>query len=259
MRKLLAIIGLVGVAAIGIAVQPAAAITYGQVDGTRHPNVGSLLVRNGHGKYLQTCTVSLIASDVVLTAAHCVQGADPESFWVTFDPQLSPDITVIHGTAHYDHRAYTQGTANPHDIAVVVLDRSVDLPTVDLPPIGLLDRLRAAHELHGHAATAVGYGARRVTQQGGFTGILNNQKRRYVVQHVLSLQDQWLLLSMNPATGNGGTCYGDSGGPHFLGGVQSNLEVALTVFGDAVCKATDKDFRLDTPAAQNFIGRFVDL
>jgi hypothetical protein len=41
--------------------------------------------------------------------------------------------------------------------------------------------------------------------------------------------------------------------------VDSNLEVALTVTGDAVCKATDKDFRLDTRAAQNFLARYIDL
>jgi len=47
----------------------------------------------------------------------------------------------------------------------------------------------------------------------------------------------WLNLAENPSIGSGGTCFGDSGGPHFLGGVESNLEVALTVTGDAVCRA----------------------
>ena len=36
------------------------------------------------------------------------------------------------------------------------------------------------------------------------------------VQEALSLNKAWLELSMNPSTGNGGTCFGDSGGPHFL-------------------------------------------
>jgi len=36
---------------------------------------------------------------------------------------------------------------------------------------------------------------------------------------------------------DGGTCYGDSGGPHFLG--DSNKIVSLTVTGDAWCRATD--------------------
>ena len=36
---------------------------------------------------------------------------------------------------------------------------------------------------------------------------------------------------------DGGTCYGDSGGPHFLG--DSNKVASLTVTGDAWCRATD--------------------
>jgi secreted trypsin-like serine protease len=73
------------------------------------------------------------------------------------------------------------------------------------------------------------------------------------------LEEAWLLLSMNPSTGSGGTCYGDSGGPHFLGGVDSNLIVSITITGDAWCRATDKTYRLDTPAARAFLDDFVRL
>jgi hypothetical protein len=76
---------------------------------------------------------------------------------------------------------------------------------------------------------------------------------------MLSLTDAWFTLSMNEATGNGGTCFGDSGGPHFLGGETSNLVVSLTVSGDAVCKATDKTYRVDTEPAREFLSQFVDL
>jgi hypothetical protein len=36
----------------------------------------------------------------------------------------------------------------------------------------------------------------------------------------------------------------------------SNLLVSLTVTGDAMCRATDKTYRLDTVAAQEFLSRF---
>jgi hypothetical protein len=45
-----------------------------------------------------------------------------------------------------------------------------------------------------------------------------------------SLVDSWLKLSMNPSTGSGGTCFGDSGGPHVLG--TTDIVVSLTVTGD---------------------------
>ena len=75
-------------------------------------------------------------------------------------------------------------------------------------------------------------------------------------QTLLSLQPFWLLLNMNPSTGSGGACFGDSGGPHFLGGMTSNLVVSLTVTGDSVCRATDKTYRLDIVSAQEFLSRF---
>jgi len=83
--------------------------------------------------------------------------------------------------------------------------------------------------------------------------------RRYATQEALNIQKAWLLLSMNPSTGNGGTCYGDSGGPHFLGGVNSNLIVSTTITGDAPCRATDKTYRLDTTSARDFLDDFVEL
>jgi hypothetical protein len=64
-------------------------------------------------------------------------------------------------------------------------------------------------------------------------------------------------LSMNPSTGNGGTCYGDSGGPHFLG--DSNIVVSITVTGDAWCRATDVTYRMDTDSARSYLADFVDL
>jgi secreted trypsin-like serine protease len=64
---------------------------------------------------------------------------------------------------------------------------------------------------------------------------------------------------MNEATGDAGTCFGDSGGPHFLGGMTSNLLVSITVTGDRWCKATDTTYRVDTDSARDFLEDFVTL
>ena len=53
---------------------------------------------------------------------------------------------------------------------------------------------------------------------------------------------------MNPSKGDGGTCYGDSGGPNFLGA--TNIVAATTITGDSVCRSTNVDYRLDTPDAR---------
>jgi hypothetical protein len=67
-------------------------------------------------------------------------------------------------------------------------------------------------------------------------------------------QDQGQLpslptISMNPALGDGGTCYGDSVGPNFLGGgsTETKIVAGTTITGDFMCRATKVDYRLDTP------------
>jgi len=62
---------------------------------------------------------------------------------------------------------------------------------------------------------------------------------------------------MNPSTGDGGTCYGDSGGPHFLG--ETDMVVSLTVTGDAPCRAMDTTYRVDTESARSYLAPFVTL
>jgi hypothetical protein len=41
--------------------------------------------------------------------------------------------------------------------------------------------------------------------------------------------------------------------------VTSNLIVSITITGDACCRATDKTYRLDTPAARAFLDDFIIL
>jgi hypothetical protein len=62
---------------------------------------------------------------------------------------------------------------------------------------------------------------------------------------------------MNPATGNGGTCYGDSGGPNFLG--DTDVIAAITITGDSVCRSTNVVYRLDTESARAFLRQYVTL
>ena len=62
---------------------------------------------------------------------------------------------------------------------------------------------------------------------------------------------------MNPFTGSGGTCYGDSGGAHILG--DTDMVASLMATGDAWCRATGVTYRLDTDSARVYLGQFVDL
>jgi hypothetical protein len=173
---------------------------------------------------------------------------------------VRPELGAAVGTP-VPHPLFTSGGQNnTYDIAVILLDEPVTgIEPADLPRAGLLDRLKANHTLDDQVFTAVGYGTVRETKKGGPHGFMDNSDRRYALQTANALRKSWLRLSMQPSTGDGGTCYGDSGGPHFLGDETSNLVVWITVTGDAMCRATDTAYRLDTSSAREFLGDQVTL
>ena len=59
-------------------------------------------------------------------------------------------------------------------------------------------------------------------------------------------------MSQNQAHGDSGACYGDSGGPTFLGAAESegDVVVAVTSTGDNPCYSTNVSGRTDTASAQ---------
>jgi hypothetical protein len=66
---------------------------------------------------------------------------------------------------------------------------------------------------------------------------------------------------MTPPHGDGGPSYGESGGPNFLGAgdTETNIVAGTTITGDIMCRATNVDYRKDTPSARSFLGQFVTL
>lgn len=242
------------------------AITFGELDGKRHPNVGSLIGTIPGGPSFQWCTGTLISATVFLTAAHCFVGFDGDvEFTVSFDENLDADfnglvddkVKRIGGVAT-PHPLFASGGANEtYDIAVFELDKPLRTPPAPLPTANLL----SDKALKNAAFTTVGYGTERDSKSGGANSFLPGSRRKLAEQTVNSLTDAWVTFSMNPSTGNGGTCYGDSGGPHFLGGKNdpNKTIVAITVTGDRYCRSTDKTYRLDTPNARAFLGEFVSL
>ena len=79
---------------------------------------------------------------------------------------------------------------------------------------------------------------------------------RYVaVGSVNALNKSWIRASMNPATGDGGTCYGDSGGPIFYD--NTNMVVALVSWGITPCIGVDYQFRTDTALALDFVRLYL--
>jgi hypothetical protein len=244
---------------------PVSAITYGQPDGNGHPNVGGMLAEYvTPGRKDLLCSGTLISPTVFLTASHCTGYAESlglTDVWVTFDASYTAKSRIYHGTMH-TNPGYNQAQSDPGDIAVIVLDSPVrGITPASLPSAGLFDRMSANHTLASQLFTAVGYGVHEPTTGGGPAVYPFDDKRWVAVSSFDSLQTVWLRLSQNPATGDSGTCYGDSGGPNFLGagGSETSIIAAITITGDSKCRATNVDYRLDSAAARAFLGRFVIL
>jgi secreted trypsin-like serine protease len=230
---------------------PAGAITNGVPDGQQHPNVGGLVspTQFSDGTWLY-CSGTLISPTVFLTAAHC--GEDGERVEVTFDTAYVDGDKVYAGTFQADP-LYNQSQSDPHDIAVVVLDKAVKgIAPAELPTADSLSDLP-----HDQTFTSVGYGAYEVTNEPGGHQFLYNDVRMVATGTLNATNPSWLRISMNPATGDGGTCYGDSGGPNFLG--DTDVIAAITITGDAVCRATNVVYRLDTESARTFLSQYVSL
>jgi hypothetical protein len=249
MRKLITAAAAVAAAVSCTAV--ALAITNGGPDGNAHPWVGALLAPHAFSDGTwEECSGTLIAPKVFLTAAHCDEGVARVA--VTFDSVYTAPGTTYWGTWHADPN-YNQAQSDPHDIAVVVLDKAVKgIAPARLPAADSLDGLKV-----GDPITAVGYGAQSVTMGAGGATFHYADIRYVAVGSVNALNKSWIRASMNPATGDGGTCYGDSGGPNFLG--DTNIVAGTTITGDFVCRATNVDYRLDTASARDFLRSYVTL
>jgi hypothetical protein len=247
------------VAVVGLlaAASRAPAIVGGGPDGTAHPEVGALLAPVAFpDRTWEECTGTLISPTVFLTAEHCDLGLDEVK--VTFDTSYTAPGTTYTGTWHGDPD-YRKAASDPHDLAVVVFDEPITtIEPASLPKLGQLDSLA-----HGAGITSVGYGAQGVEKAHGKGGhTFDYADVRYAATgSVNSVTPAWIRASMNPSHGDGGTCYGDSGGPNFLGAGPTETDViaGTTITGDTTCRATNVDYRLDTASARAFLGRYVTL
>jgi secreted trypsin-like serine protease len=239
---------------------PAGAITGGSVDST-HPYVGA--ARNG----VNVCSGTLVAPTLFLTAAHCfsdtssVFGTDANGnqiVRVKFD--LPSGRVVVTGENHGDPAfcsACKSGTPGvlAHDIAVVTLDAPVQIPGYAYPSLARND-FDASLPM-GTSALIVGYGIQDFETGGGQPQRVNNGQR-YAAATQLNqsngvLSDSFLKLASSESAGNGGICFGDSGGPVLYGSTVLAVD-SFVMNGD--CKGVSYAYRVDTPQARSFLSGF---
>jgi hypothetical protein len=253
------------------------AITYGYVDtDNEFKNVGAFIVKSPTtGNIFPICSGTLISPTVFLTASHCTasfeQDLAPRNFeaFVSFDKSVpfgnltDRRTNLIRVTQVVTNPYYNQSQSDPGDIAVLLVDDKYTrgIPPARLPSKGLLDQLAAQNGLKAATFMPVGYGLQNRVVGGGvpYFQDMNPIPRLFAVSGFNSLNDAFLRLSQNPATGYGGTCFGDSGGPNFFNYNGERLLAAITITGDAVCRSTNVTYRLDIPSSRNFLAPYVLL
>jgi hypothetical protein len=148
-------------------------------------------------------------------------------------------------------------TSNPHDVGILILaEEATGIEPANLPEEGFLDALRAEGKLkHGSNRakfTVVGYGGNLDWPP---PVISYDLKRRFAESEHQALLRAWLRMSQNQATGDEGTCYGDSGGPAFWTDPETGIEtlVGVTSWGDTSCVASAFNYRVDIPDTLGFI------
>ena len=200
-----------------------------------------------------------------LVAGHCT--APPVAsveIWFQSDvqsgiPGNGYPLTGQYSGTPYTHPQYGQGGFFRYDVGVVVLNAPVPTQAIGnygaLPQLDAIDQLAKRRGLQNVLFTAVGYGAQYVNP----VFVESARVRMYSTPHLIQINgglvgDYPLLLSNNHATG--GMCYGDSGGPNFIG--TSNVVGGITSFGlNGNCRGVGGVTRVDRADALNWLATFA--
>jgi hypothetical protein len=243
-------------AALGIG--PAFAISDGELDGNRHPYVGLMVASDAAGNPLWRCSGTLLSSRIFLTAGHCTEApAAHAEIWFAADVESGipgngyPFDGDVGGSVH-THPNYDPNAFFLFDLGVVVLDTPMKMKAYGaLPKLDEIDRMVNQRGQQDVTFTAVGYGLQEINPvhvEALRIRMLATPKLDQINTGFTGTQS--LLLSNNHSTG--GTCFGDSGGPNFIG--SSNVVGGVTSFGiNGNCAGTGGVYRVDRADDLNWL------
>lgn len=225
------------------------------------------------GEWFDFCSGTLVAEDVVLTSAHCVDfftaavgdpdGLGVDDIRVTFDP--TPDETSTYYSVeslaiHPDwlEREIPQPSNSKHeylkpgneDIALIFLTE--DVVGVQPSPIADADYFDGV-DLSSETFTVVGYGTDAYITGSvaapnaivDYDGDRSYRDVSLITEHD-AFPDRFLKVTA-------GVCFGDSGGPLFHEGTVVGLSAWTFSYR---CSGPNLEYRLDSDSAQEFLAEY---
>lgn len=212
-----------------------------------HPAVGHLQFAID-GNDGASCTATLVAPKILLTAAHCVVGANGEklsNYRISFAVRPA-DGPFYEGASTLAHPSYSPKVFGKNDVALVFLKVA---PPVKPMPI----RKTALGNVVGQSLTHVGTGTTASAGQQYKFGA-GEQKNKVTLKineqsaQTLRTGEQWV---------RGGICNGDSGGPAIMnvGGVETVVAVHSYIDDASFC--LNHGFSTRTDANMDFLARHL--
>ncbi|NBM17621.1 trypsin-like serine protease [Streptomyces sp. GC420] len=286
-RRSLALTSATGALVLGAALPAAAINSYNAAPAPERTEVGALVATWDNDGDPATpdrvdwvCSGTMIDADTFLTAAHCTTDwPDNVRFHVSLDQDVQAGLdaaaaahpgdpaavaraVAVEGEA-VSHPDYPGPAADTHDISVVELPAAAmkarwSFTPATLPTAGQFDAL-GPRGLDGTEFTVAGYGTQEAVRGPGGHTHPGGGVRMKAPLTFEALNDAWLRLGMTAPQGNGGACYGDSGGPNFAEVDGRRILAGTTITGDSPCYATNVAYRLDTAGARAFLAPFVAL
>lgn len=271
MRKLVLLLAVV-LALLAATAVPARAITGDFVEDFQHPFVGLVTFYDEAGEFSHRCSGSLLTPTVFLTAGHCTEGATTARVYfqqdagANYDPETQLDPVsgypetcaagTLGVTCATSDELYNYGFddfasfPNTRDAGLIILDQPIEVSEYGaLATAGSLDKLSTRRGQQDLTFTSSGYGLTLTNP----VKTVSFRERLMAKSRLTNLRSHltggFNLQTNGNGKGRGGTCSGDSGGPVFYGGYDSNIIVAVTSFGlNANCRGVDFSYRTDREA-----------